>query len=136
MYWLWKWLESYNICTFSTWKDKRLFNLLFWIPNLFCTFHDLVGEELISFPPLTAGPSLIFIIQIFKQLACLEKQSLPWKFSLHWNIFHLSGFLRNLSLPWKQSLPWIFQAGGAAAPPPRTPLFTGAKFLVLGLWTL
>ena len=57
-----------------------------------------------------------------------EKQSLPCKFSLHWNIFYLSGFLSNLSLPWKQSLPWIFQAGGATAPPPRTPLTTSNYF--------
>ena len=33
---------------------------------------------------------------------------MPWKFPLHWNIFHLSGFLWNLSLPWKQSLSWNF----------------------------
>jgi len=86
IYWLWKWLESYNICTFSTWKDKCLFNLLFWIPNFFCTFHDLVGEELTSFPPLTAR-HWFFIIQIFEQLACPEKSELPWNFSLCWNIF-------------------------------------------------
>jgi len=38
--WLWKWLKSYSNCTFSRWKDWCLFNLLFWIPNSFCTFHD------------------------------------------------------------------------------------------------
>ena len=59
MYWLWKWLESYNNCTFSTWKDKFLFNLLFWIPNSFCTFHDYArgGTPFLAFPD---GPSLIF----------------------------------------------------------------------------
>jgi len=40
MYWLWEWLESYNNCTFSTWKDKFVFSLLLWIPNSFCAFHD------------------------------------------------------------------------------------------------
>jgi len=30
----------------------------------------------------------------------------PWNFSLYWNIFYHSGFLSNLCLPWKQSLPW------------------------------
>jgi len=135
MYWLRKWLESHNICTFSTWKDKCLFNLLFWIPNLFCTFHDLVGEELTSFPPwrpvteflsfrffnnllalknrgalkLFTVLKYFFIFQDFwATCACPEKQSLPWKFSLHWNTFYLSGFVRNLSLPWKQSLSWTF----------------------------
>jgi len=44
MYWLWKRLESCNKCTFSTLKDKCLFNLLFWIPNSFSTFHDY-GRE-------------------------------------------------------------------------------------------
>ena len=52
MYRLWKWLESYNTCTFSTWKDKFVFSLLFWIPNSFCTFHDYGREELPFLPPL------------------------------------------------------------------------------------
>jgi len=100
MYWLWKWLESCNICTFSTWKDKCLFNLLFWIPNLFCTFHDLVREEPTSFPPLTAR-HWFFIIQIFEQLACPEKQSCPETFHCVEIFFYLSGLLSNLCLPWK-----------------------------------
>jgi len=52
--------------------------------------------------------------------ACSGKQSLLWNLSLYWNIFYLSGFLRNLRLSWKQSLPRIFQARGAAAPPPAS----------------
>ena len=59
MYWLWKWLESYNNCTFSTWKGKCLFNLLFRIPNLFRTFHDCGrGGTPSLFSP--DGTSLIF----------------------------------------------------------------------------
>jgi len=156
MYWLWKWLESYNNCIFSTWKYKLVFNLLFWIPNSFCTCHDYGwgGTPFLASPD---GPSLIFYhsdfwttflpwnfslcwnifylsgllrnlclpwktvcpestvlnIYIFYHsefwttCACTEKQSLPRNFSLHWNIFYLSGFLSNLCLPWKQSLLWI-----------------------------
>ena len=163
MYWLWKWLESYNNCTFSTWKDVFVFSLLFWIPKSFCTFHDY-GRGRTPFLDSPDGPSLIFYhshfwttcacpekqscpeiftvlkcflssgllsnlclpwktacalnslywIYIFNHsefwttCACPEKQSLPWNFSLHWNIFYLSGFLRNMRLPWKQSLLWNF----------------------------
>ena len=55
MYWLWKWLESYNNCTFSTWKDKFLFNLLFWISKSFCPFHDYgrEGTPLPTWRPVT-----------------------------------------------------------------------------------
>jgi len=35
MDWLWKLLESQSNCTFSRWKDKCFFILLFWIPNFF-----------------------------------------------------------------------------------------------------
>ena len=155
MYWLWKWLESYNNCTFSIWKGTFLFNLLFWIPNSFCTFHDY-GRGGTPFLASPDGPSLLFVIQIFEQLfspekqscpetfhcveiffifqdfwatcACPEKQcalnslywiyifnhlefwticafpekhSFPWNFSLRWNIFFLSGFLRNFALALK-----------------------------------
>ena len=103
MYWLRKWLESYNNCTFSTWKDKFVFNLLFWIPNSFCTFLDYGrgGTHFLSSPD---GPSLIFYHSDFWTTCLPWKTELPWKFSLHSNIFHLSGFLRNFNLPWKQSL--------------------------------
>ena len=59
IYWLWKWIESYNNCTFSTWKDKFLFNLLFWIPKSFSTFHDY-GRGGTPFLASPDGPSLIF----------------------------------------------------------------------------
>ena len=39
--------------------------------------------------------------------ACLEKQRLPWNFSLYWMWFLYSKFLRNLRLHRKQSVPWI-----------------------------
>jgi len=32
--------KSQSNCIFSRWKDKCLFNLLFWIPNFFQTFQD------------------------------------------------------------------------------------------------
>ena len=136
MYWLWKWLESYNNCTFWTWKDKCLFNLLFWIPNSFSTFYDYGrgGTPSLASPD---GTSLIFYhseflsnlrlpwktefalnfftvlqhflsFRIFKQIALIWKQSLPWKFSLYWIYFSHSRFFSNLRLPWKESLPWTF----------------------------
>ena len=139
MYWLWKWLESYNNCTFLTWKDKFLFNLLFWILTRFAHFMIMLGEELPCLPwrPVTDFLSFRFLnnflslknrvaLKLFTLMkyfylsgllshlwialknrvcpeftvlniyisnhsefrttcACPEKQSLPWKFSLHWN---------------------------------------------------
>jgi len=35
-------------------KEHILFNLLFWIPNSFCTFHDYARGGIPSLPPLTA----------------------------------------------------------------------------------
>ena len=95
MYWLWKWLESHNNCTFSTWKDKFLFNLLFWIPDSFCTFHDYArgGTTYLASPD---GPSLIFYHSDFWTTFFLWKTKLPWNFLLCWNIFYLSGLLNNL----------------------------------------
>jgi len=78
-YWLWKWLETYNIDTFSTLKDKFLFNLLFWIPNSFCTFHNYASGGTPFMPPLSAR-HWFFIIQSFEQLSVSEKQSCPETF--------------------------------------------------------
>jgi len=107
MYWLWKWLESYTNCTYSTWKDKILFNLLFWIPDSFCTFHDYArgGTPFLASP---VDPSLIFHHSDFWTTFFLWKTELPWNFLLWWNIFHLSRLLSNLWIaPEKQSVPWI-----------------------------
>jgi len=40
-------------------KEHILFNLLFWIPDSFCTFHDYArgGTPFLASPD---GPSLIF----------------------------------------------------------------------------
>ena len=96
MYWLWKWLESYNNCTFSTWKDKFLFNLLFWIPNSFCTFHDYGrgGTPSLASPD---GPSLIFYYSDFWTTFLPWKTELPWNFSLCWNIFSVLKYIFFLS---------------------------------------
>jgi len=106
MYWLWRWLESYNNCTFSTWKDKFLFNLLFWILNSFCTCHDYArgGTPFLASPD---GPSLIFYHSDFWTTFLLWKTELSWNFLLCWNIFYLSGLLSNLWLALKNSVPWI-----------------------------
>ena len=110
-YWLWKWLESYNNGTFSTWKDIFLFNLLFWIPNSFCTFHDYAGGGT-PFLASPVGPSLIFIIQIFEQRFFSEKQSCPETFHCDEILFIFQDFWATFGLPWKiecalNSLYWI-----------------------------
>jgi len=112
LYWLWKSIKSCNNCTFSTWKDKCLFNLLFWIPNSFCTFHDYGRGGTPSLPPLTARHWFLYHSGFWTTFSPW-KTELPWNFSLCWNIFYLSGFLRNVRLPWKtecglNSLYWIY----------------------------
>jgi len=112
MDWPWKWLESYNDCTFSTWKDKLLFNLLFWIPNSFCTFHDYARGGTPSLPPLTARHWLS-IIQIFEQLSFSEKHSCPETFHCDEIFFIFQDFWATCGLPWKtecarNSLYWIY----------------------------
>jgi len=79
MYWLWKWLESYNNCTFSTWKENLYSVCYFGSLIRFAHFIIMVGGELLSLPPLTAR-HWFFIIQIFEQLSCREKQSRPETF--------------------------------------------------------
>ena len=99
----------------------------------FAHFIIMVGEALLSLPPLTARHwslslrilnnlrlswktelswkffhcvEIFFTInRIFEQLcACPKKQSLPWNFSLYWICFSHSGFLSNLCLPWKTEI--------------------------------
>jgi len=106
MYWLWKWLESYNNSTFSTWKDKFVFNLLFWIPNSFSTFHDYAREEFPSLPSLTAR-HWFFIIQIFEQLSFYEKQSCPETFHCDEIFVIFQDFWATCGLPWKTECGWI-----------------------------
>jgi len=81
MHCLWKWLESYNNCTFSTWKDKCLFNLLFWMPNSFSTFHDY-GRGGNSLPCLTWRH-----VTDFLSFRILNNLRLPWKTELALNFF-------------------------------------------------
>ena len=128
MYWLWKWLKSNNNCTLSTWKDKFLFNLLFCIPNSFCTFHDYArgGTPFLASPD---GPSLIFYhsdfwttlllweksvalklftvlkyfisFRTFEQLvACPEKQC-ALNSRVEYIYFWSFRILNNLRMPWK-----------------------------------
>jgi len=95
MYWLWKWLESHNNCTFSTWKDKFVSSLSIWIPKSFWTFHDY-GSGGTSFLASPDSPSMIFHYSDFWTTFLPWKAELPWHFSLCWNIFYLSGLLSNL----------------------------------------
>ena len=109
MYWLRKWLESYNNCTFSTWKNKWLFNLLCWISNSFCTFHyyGRGGTPSLASPD---GTSLIFIIQSFEQLALALKNRVALKFFTVLKYFlPFTGFLSNFALALKNRVcPEIF----------------------------
>ena len=99
MYWLRKWLESYNNSTFSTWKNKWLFNMLIWIPNSFCTFHyyGRGGTPSLASPD---GTSLIFIIQNFEQLAlALKNRVCPEIFHCFEYAFHIQDFWTTCACP-------------------------------------
>jgi len=106
MHWLWKWLESYNNCTFSTWKDIFVFSSLFWIPNSFCTFHDYRRGRT-PFLDSPDGPSLIFYHSHFWTTYLPWKTELPWNFSLCWNVFIFQDFWATCACPEKQSVSWI-----------------------------
>ena len=106
MYWLWQWLESYNNRTFSTWKDKFLFNLLFWIPNLFCTFHDY-GRGGTPFLASPDGPSLIFYYSDFWTTFLPWKKSCPETFHCVQIFFIFQDFWTTCACPEKHSVPWI-----------------------------
>jgi len=106
MYWLWKWLESYNNCIFSTRKDKCFFNLLFWFPNSFCTFHDCVGEALPPLPPWQH-------VTDFLSFRILNNLHLPWKGEFALKIFTVLNiyfyyleFWATCAYLGKQSVPW------------------------------
>ena len=50
-----------------------------------------------------------FALRIFEELPlALKNRMCPEIFSLHWNIYHHSGFLNSLCLPWRKSCPEIF----------------------------
>ena len=105
MYWPWKWFELYNNCTFSTWKDKFVFNLLFWIPNSVCGFRYYGGRH--SLPCLSWRHVTDFLLfRILSNFHLPWKQSLSWNFSLYWNIFIFQDFWATCACPEKQSA-WI-----------------------------
>ena len=93
MYWLWKWLESYNNCTFSTWKDKFLFNLLFWILTRFAHFMIMLGEEL---PCLPWRPVTDFLSFRFLNNFLSLKNRVALKLFTLMKYFYLSGLLSHL----------------------------------------
>ena len=68
----------------------------------FRIFEQLALALKNSCPEIFHFIEIFFIIHDFwATWDCSETQSLPWNFSLHWNIFYHSGFLSNLRLPWK-----------------------------------
>ena len=66
----------------------------------FVHFVITLGEELLSLPPLTAR-HWFFIIQIFEQLSCPEKQSCPETFNCFEIFFIFQDFWATCGLPWK-----------------------------------
>ena len=110
--------------------------------EIFFIFQDFWGT--CACPEKQCALNPLYWIYIFKYsefwttCPCPEKQSLPRNFSLHWNIFYLSGFLSNLCLPWKTECALKFSSRGGGAPPaplPRTRLIiTGIEHFVTALW--
>ena len=134
MYWLLKWIESCNNCTFWTLKNKVVFNLLFWIPNSFWTYHDY-GRRGTPFLASPDGLSLIFYhsefwttflpwqtvalklftalkyvlsFRISEQLLLALKNRVCPEFAVLNMQFLSFRILNNLLLPWKTELPWNF----------------------------
>ena len=106
MYWLWKWLESYNNWTFPTCKEKFLFNLLFWIPDSFCTFHGYSrgGTPFLASPD---GPSLMFYHSDFRTTFFLWKTVVLKLFTVLKYFLSFRTFEQFVAWPEKQSVPWI-----------------------------
>jgi len=72
----------------------------------------MLGEELPSLPPLMVR-HWFFIIQIFEQLSCSEKQSCPETFHCAEIFFIFQDFWATCGLPWKtecalNSLYWMY----------------------------
>jgi len=113
-----------------------------WICIEYIFFIIQNFEQLCAFPEKQSLPwkfslhrNIFYHLEFWTTCACPEKESVPWIHcieyiffiihtleqlalalnSLHWYVL-LFRILNNLHLP------WIFQAGGDAAPPPRTPL--------------
>jgi len=72
----------------------------------FAHFMIMAEEELPSLPPLTAR-HWFFIIQIFEQLSCPEKQSCQETFHCVEIFFIFQDFWAACACPEKQSVPWI-----------------------------
>jgi len=107
-----RWLTSKTKKNLNKTFLKNDFNIKFrlWYLKVFSNiktamhcFENFWGGKCPKCPPPWLRACCIeyifFIIQNFEQVALVLKNSLPWKFSLHWNIFYLLVFLRNLGLP-------------------------------------
>ena len=106
MYWLWEWLKSCNNCTYSTWNDKFLFNLLFWILYRFAHFMITLEEELPSLPPLTARHWFLSFRFLNNFLALKNRIALKL-FTVLKYFLSSRTFEQLVACPEKQSVPWI-----------------------------
>ena len=144
----------WSICMRLPWKTElpRYFSLYLNMYILsFRIFEQLCACLEQSWPGIFHWIEYTFYIQEF-WATCMR---LPWKTEGSLNllyriyIFYYSKVLSNLRLPWKTELPWnfhcteiyfiiqdfwetcacpeIFQARGAPAPPPRTPMYAPTK---------
>ena len=111
LYWIYLLHSGFLSNLHLPWKTECALNSLHWI---YIFYHSRFLSNL-RLPWKQSCFAFFHCIEIFdisqdfwSTCVCPEKQSLPWTFSLYWNIWYHSGILSNLHLPWKQSLPWNF----------------------------
>jgi len=69
-------------------------------------------------PEFTVFNMYFYHSEFSTSCACLEKQNLPWNFSLYWNIFIFQNFWATWACPENRVCPEFFKPWGR----PRTPL--------------
>ena len=107
--------NDYNHTIIAPFQNERTnFYSICYFGSLirFAHFMITLGEELPSLPPLTPR-HWFFIIEIFEQLSCSEKQSCPETFHCDEIFSIFQEFWATCGLPWKtecvlNSLYWIY----------------------------
>ena len=106
MYWIYFLCSGFLSNLHLPWEKELPWNFSLHVLNILFTFR--IFEQLVLAQKKRVCPEIFhceyifFIIQNFwATCAGPEKQSLPYNFSLYWNIFYHSEFLSNLRLPWK-----------------------------------
>ena len=87
-------------------KGQILLNLLFWIPNSFCTFHDCARGVIASLPPLTALTVTDFLSLRFLNNFLALKNIVALKlFTILKYFLSFRTFEQLVACPEKQSMP-------------------------------